>query len=100
MTQAQTLTSLIKFILKRCRKKIKTLDWNHQKQKSPYASEPLVTKGYFRCKLGTTYKITVQKCYVVNKEKVGNILGLETAKDLNIIKLQDVNKILETSLWS
>ena len=100
MTRAQALISLTKIHFKALQKKNKTLDWNHQKQKSPYASEPLVTKGYFRCKLGTTYKITVQKCYVVNKEKVGNILGLETAKDLNIIKLQDVNKILETSLWS
>ena len=47
------------------------------------------------CKFETPHKITVQKCYVVNKGKVGNILGLETVKDLNIIKLQDVNKILD-----
>ena len=45
-------------------------------------------------KFETPHKITVQKCYV-NKGKEGNILGLETVKDLNIIKLQVVNKILD-----
>ena len=28
-------------------------------------------------------------------DKVVNIMGLETAKDLNIVKLQNVNKILD-----
>ena len=46
------------------------------------------------CKFETPHKITVQKCYAVNKDKVVNIMGLETAKDLNIVKLQNVNKIL------
>lgn len=40
-------------------------------------------------------EIAVQKCYVVNKDKVGNILALETARDLNITKLQNANKNLD-----
>ena len=64
----------------------------------PYASEPLVTKRHFRFKFGMPYIITVQKWQVVNREKVGNILGLETARDLNVIKLQIVNKVLEICL--
>ena len=59
-----------------------------------YASEPLVTKGYFKCSLETPYKITVQKCYTVNKDKVGIILGLETPNDLNNIKIPDLHKFL------
>ena len=34
----------------------------------PYASEQLVTKGYFMCKFETPDKMTVQKCYVVSKD--------------------------------
>ena len=52
----------------------------------PYASEPLVTKGYIICKFETPHKVTVQKCYVVNKNKVEDILGLETTEDFQITK--------------
>ena len=76
--------------------KIKNIRLKPSKTKIyPYASETLVTKGYFMCKFETPHKIAVQKCYVVNKDKVANILGLETAKDLNIVKLQNVNKSLD-----
>lgn len=47
------------------------------------------------CKLEASNKVTGQKCYVVNKNTVGNILGLEAAKNLNSIKLQNVDKILD-----
>lgn len=47
------------------------------------------------CKLEVSNKVTVQKCYVVNKNIVGNILGLEAAKNLNSIKLQNVDIILD-----
>ena len=47
------------------------------------------------CKLEASNKVTVQKCYVVNKNIVGNILGLEAAKNLNSIKLQNVDIILD-----
>ena len=49
------------------------------------------------CKLEASNKVTVQKCYVVNKNIVGNILGLEAAKNLNSIKLQNVDIILDES---
>ena len=38
--------------------------------------------------------ITVQKCYVFSKVKVGSILSVLIAKELNIIKLQNLNKTL------
>ena len=47
------------------------------------------------CKLEASNKVTVQKFYVVNKNTVGNILGLEAAKNLNSIKLQNVDIILD-----
>ena len=40
----------------------------------PCASEALVTKRYFMCKFETPNKIGIQKCYVVNKDKVGIFL--------------------------
>ena len=47
------------------------------------------------CKVEASNKVTVQKCYVVKKNTVGNILGLEAAKHLNSIKLQNVDITLD-----
>jgi hypothetical protein len=55
----------------------------------PYASKPIKVLGYFQGTFENDKHITVQKVFVVNNENAGNLLSLETAKELTYI---DVNE--------
>ncbi|XP_065665580.1 uncharacterized protein LOC136087004 [Hydra vulgaris] len=55
----------------------------------PYASTPLKLIGCFKAEIKTKNKITTNKIYVVNKNNAGNIMGIETAKELNILKIDE-----------
>ncbi|XP_065671738.1 uncharacterized protein LOC136089614 [Hydra vulgaris] len=57
----------------------------------PYASTSLKLIGCLKAEIETKNKITTNKIYVVNKNNVGNIMGIETAKELNILKI-DANE--------
>ena len=48
----------------------------------PYASKPLKLIGSLKAEIETKNKITTNKVYVVNKNNFGNIMGIETAKEL------------------
>ena len=56
----------------------------------PYASKPLKTVGYFYASLETKNKITAEKIYVVDHEAAGNLLGVHSAKQSNLLKIKQV----------
>ena len=55
----------------------------------PYASTPLKSIGCLKAEIETKNKITTNKIYVVNKNNAGNIMGIETAKELNVLKIDE-----------
>ena len=55
----------------------------------PYASEPIKILGYFQGTFENKNHITTQRVFVVNKENAGNLLCLETAKDMNFINVKE-----------
>ena len=63
------------------------------------ASKPIKTIGYFETIIESTLRVSAQKVYIVNKEKAGNLLGIDAAKDLEIImfksKQVEIIKALE-----
>ena len=54
----------------------------------PYASKPINTRGYFITSIESERKFSIQKVYVVNKERAGNLLGIAAANELNLIKFE------------
>nr|XP_047144581.1 uncharacterized protein LOC124818105 [Hydra vulgaris] len=60
----------------------------------PYVLKPLKLIGCFKAEIEAKNKITTNNIYIVDKNKVGNIMGIETAKELNILKIAESVKFV------
>ena len=63
----------------------------------PYASEPIKTLGYFQALFENKNLFVTQKLFVVDKSRAGNLIGLETAKALNVICVNKENLLINST---
>ena len=56
----------------------------------PYASQPLKTAGYFNATIETDKRITTDKVFVIEHNSAGNLLGIQSAIQLNLFKINDL----------
>ncbi|XP_047124179.1 uncharacterized protein LOC124806921 [Hydra vulgaris] len=63
----------------------------------PYASKPLKLLGCFKAEIEAKNKINTNNIYIVDKNDVGNIIGIETAKELNILKIAESVKFVNNN---
>ncbi|XP_065640555.1 uncharacterized protein LOC136073115 [Hydra vulgaris] len=56
----------------------------------PFALKPLKLIDCFKAEIEAKNKITTNNIYIVDKNNVGNIMGIKTAKELNILKIYTI----------